>query len=188
MRRRILIRHGEAQNKEKKWLCLFPMTEERQWKCLEEKYGTPKPVQEHEKAVMDYAGFLAERIEKKGIYVNKKLLARSARLHDLARQEKEHAKKGAEILRREGFWEIADVIETHHDLPDEDGYRLDEKTLLFYADKRIKGERMVTLEERFVSSRKKCRCREAVRKHERQWETARVIEQQIITVIGEELR
>jgi uncharacterized protein len=91
--------------------------------------------------------------EKKS--VNKELVVAGALLHDIAKTwsiqtgEKRHDSKGAEILREINLPEIAYIVESHvfFDNFHEDG-PIEERELVFYADKRVKHDQIVSLEDR----------------------------------------
>lgn len=119
-----------------------------------------------------------------------KLLKKAELTHDICRTQKEHAKAGADVLRKEGYEEIAELVEGHHSSEDfggmDSGKRsvLSEKELLFYADKRVQEEKVVSLKERFEGSVWKCRTPEAREKHHRLYEKAREIERKIENLVG----
>lgn len=129
-----------------------------QWPVEEElpylfaQYQTPVPVQEHGKAVAAVALDLAEQIEN--IPINKELLVAACVLHDFARSKKQdHVQEGSRCLRQVGYPKVADLIEGHHDLPQN---AFIEAQLLYLADKLVKGTQTISLAERFALSSQKC--------------------------------
>ncbi|MDO4328760.1 MAG: histidine phosphatase family protein [Lachnospiraceae bacterium] len=143
---------------------------------LFQKYQTSEPVKRHMEAVADFLGRMVDHLEKSGetdwrsgwdAASAKDILIQSALVHDLVRDRKCHAIEGAKVLRSAGYEEIADLVEVHHGLPDREWEILSPKSLLFYADKRVMEDSVVSLDERFQASRVKCKCREAFDKHER---------------------
>lgn len=151
-------------------------------------YRTPEPVRKHMKAVAEFLEQILDQLERRGetqwysgwdAATARKLLIQAALVHDLVRDRKCHAKEGARILRNMGRAEIADLVEAHHDLPEGEWNRLSPKSLLFYADKRVMEDSMVSLEERFRASRQRCKCREAIEKHERLYRQSVEIEKQL---------
>lgn len=115
-------------------------------------------------------------------------LKKAALVHDICRTQSQHAKAGAEVLRKEGYREIAKLVEGHHscknfaDIELRDMFVLSEEELLFYADKRVREERVVSLAERFETSMQKCRTPEAKENHDRLYEKAKGIETKILKV------
>ena len=135
--------------------------------------GTPERVIAHCRAVAEKALRLADRAETAGIPLDRNLLFSAAMLHDIARAEPNHAVLGAAWLRTLGYPDAAVVIAQHHDF---EGDALNEAALLFLADKYLQGDREVSLEERFAKSRSRCESEEALRAHDRRFETAKRIE------------
>ncbi len=118
--------------------------------------GTPAPVIAHGQAVARCAAELAQQLS---FPVDMQLLTAACLLHDLTRGTEDHPRSGAEVLARAGYSALAEVVAVHHDLPEEAGA---EACLLYLADKLVQGERRVSLEERFLASREKCRTPEAL--------------------------
>lgn len=101
--------------------------------------------------------------------LNRARVMKACLLHDLCRAEKQHARVSAEAIRKEGYPAIAVLVAGHH----EAAYRereaqgpLTEAEILFYADKRVLEDGLVSVEERFRESRKKCRSPEACAQHD----------------------
>src|SRR3989338_6350842 len=116
------------------------------------KNKTPFDVIEHSKAVCKVAEKNAGKLIRKGIKLNKKLVMASALLHDIEREKPNHVIKGALLLKKLGYPEIADVIKKHS------LYKLEEKSrqprtweekIVFYSDKRVMDSKIVSLKERF---------------------------------------
>lgn len=138
-------------------------------------------IEAHCRAVAALARRLAEALPQPP---DPELLESAALLHDVARGEDDHARLGAAWLRELGFEKAAAVIAQHHD---PETAELNEATLLFYADKVIRGERPVTLDERFAASLSKCGSPEALAAHARRRACAEDIQKQIIRLCGAEL-
>jgi len=71
-----------------------------------------------------------------------------ALLHDVAKGRPDHAIVGAEILRSMDFPQVATVVGAHTDL-EFSGGQLDESAIVYLADKLVRGESVVTLDQRF---------------------------------------
>ncbi len=88
------------------------------------------------------------------------LVVAGALLHDIAktpclRSGCDHAKAGAEICRSLGFSEIAGIVEEHVLLGPHDPARrgrgcFTAREIIYYADKRVRHEEIVTLDERLL--------------------------------------
>ncbi|MCF0120892.1 MAG: histidine phosphatase family protein [Oscillospiraceae bacterium] len=124
---------------------------------------TPDDVVIHSIAVRDAAIELAEAIGR----TDTEALQAAALLHDMCRTEKNHAKAAADVLFKRGYFNLANIVAAHNDCP-ADG-EIDDKKLLFLADKLVSGDKRVTIEERFSISRKKCADTEALAAHERRY-------------------
>ena len=79
----------------------------------------------------------------------------AALLHDIAKAYPEHPETGARWLRLLGHTGIADIVADHMDLPEEKLGYLNERLIVYLADKQVQGERRVTIEERFAAKREK---------------------------------
>ena len=128
--------------------------------CLDilNKNKTPSNVIEHCKTVCKVAEDIAEKLIKKGIKVNKKLVIAAALLHDIEREKENHRAEGTKLLKSIGLSEVSEVIKKHslYGIEDE---RVQPKTveekIVFYADKRANGNKIVSLKERFEDIKKR---------------------------------
>ncbi|MDP3765412.1 MAG: HDIG domain-containing protein [Nanoarchaeota archaeon] len=121
------------------------------------KNKTPSSVIEHSKTVCKVAEDIAEKLIKKGLKINKELVIAAALLHDVERAKENHVPEGVKLLKSIGFPDIAGVIKKHS------LYKLQQKNrqphtweekIVFYADKRVKGSKIVSLKERFKALEK----------------------------------
>ena len=144
--------------------------------ALLEKYNIPRHIVRHSLAVERVAVFLAKKFNEAGIPVDAGLVSRGALLHDIDKIEtlKEgfghlHGKMGREILEKEGFPEIGKIAEAHHlervlslkpFFPREKSlgksapvgakpFDCWEEKIVYYADKRVNHDKIVSLDERF---------------------------------------
>ena len=111
--------------------------------------GCDERVIRHGQEVARVAETLGERLNRVGCDLNLPLLTASGLLHDLARQEADHAHAGARRLREEGFDAVADLVADHMDLDVGVHSPLSAAAVLYLADKLVCGERWVSLKERF---------------------------------------
>ena len=138
-------------------------------------------VEAHCRAVAQEALRIADALP---LPLDRELLCAAALLHDIARREPQHAALGAAWLRELGFDGAAALTERHHDLQDAG---LDEAAVLFMADKLIREDRRVGLEERFAASEDRCTTAEARAAHARRLSAARKLKQRINTCCGREV-
>ena len=150
-------------------------------KCLDilKENKTPSNVINHSLAVSSFALDLSDKLEKKGIKVNKELIIAASLLHDIERVKDGHVDAGVKLLNQLGFPEVAEVT-SKHTLYQLDGIRLKtaEEKIVFYADKRTKGSKIVSLNERFESLEKKYSIN-----LKKEFEFAKKIEEQIRKIL-----
>ena len=158
--------------------------DEAECRKLWDRCHTPEQVRNHCLAVCEQAMRIGTALNQAGCNLDLNLIRSAALLHDVARTRPEHARAGAEILRREGYPEVAGIIARHHDL--HKTMRLekpDETDVVYLADKMVNGTRVVTLEERFAESRKKCErmadSRAALEAQNRRFEEAKKVENRV---------
>lgn len=162
--------------------------DEEEIRYLYRKYKTPEQVIRHMEAVAEYLDILRGQIEAsykagEGRVLERydwELLKKAALLHDICRTEKDHAKAGAEALRKEGYEKLVDLVREHHSSE----ICTCDSELLFYADKRVQEDRVVSVEERFEASLGKCTTPEAKEKHKKLYEKTKYIETKIKKLIG----
>ena len=152
-------------------------------KQLMEKYEISERVVAHCLAVSELACDWAQRLKKEGIAVDTGLVYAACNLHDIARvaDGENHAQKGAELLDKEGFPAVAELIRQHHDL------ELDaslEAKLLYLADKMIRETEKVSLAQRFESSKAKCRTEEALSAWKSRYDAALKVETELKRLMG----
>lgn len=116
---------------------------------LLERFCGDEAIIRHGRAVADLALLLAARLNRAGLRLDLGLLEGAALVHDIARQEKDHARAGASLLRQAGFGAAADLVAGHMDLTPAPEGEITPRELLYLADKLVQGERRVTLAERF---------------------------------------
>jgi molybdenum cofactor cytidylyltransferase len=115
----------------------------------------PAAIVRHGKAVSEVAQRLAEQLNRAGLHLDVGLARAAGLLHDLAKGAPDHARAGARVLRRLGHLRVAAAVATHMDIERSGGLPLDEAAILYLADKLVCGDRVVSIEERFLAARKK---------------------------------
>jgi putative nucleotidyltransferase with HDIG domain len=106
------------------------------------------PQVHHSRKVAEVAERIALALARSGLSLNLELVRAGALLHDLAKGRPDHAAIGADILRSMDFPRVATVVGAHTEL-DFSGGCLDESAIVYLADKLVRGDSVVTLEQRF---------------------------------------
>lgn len=112
--------------------------------------GTPEPTRRHSAVVAELAIEIAARLAAKGLTIDIDAVRAGALLHDIAKGEPDHALAGAQRVAAFGFGNTAEIVAAHMEMAFEPGQSLDERHLVFLADKLVKGERRVSMEDRFA--------------------------------------
>lgn len=157
----------------------YTLLEQEDLNELYKECGTPENVVRHMVGVADFldeihASLSAERRDR----YNWEVLRKAALLHDVRRTDKNHAKTSADFLVKEGYPELGELVRYHHDSGMQDG-ELTAEEILFYADKRVQEDKVVSVEERFAASKKKCLTEKALEKHSRMYAKTKQIEDKI---------
>ena len=117
------------------------------------KNNVPDNIIAHLMAVCDVSMKICDVLQKRKIKVNRELVAAAAMLHDIKKlQPGEHEIEGANYVSSLGYAEVAVLIKKHglkhcH----EGGFspKTWEEKIVFYADKRVNGNEVVSVNERF---------------------------------------
>ena len=130
----------------------YPSAEE----CMKliEKYEMLPNIVDHSIQVKNVSEAIYNRLIDKS-NINPKLLTASALLHDIAKTKSilennmRHDLLGGEMLRDLGFDDIAVIVENHVVFTgfDDEG-PLTEKEIIYYADKRVMHDKIVTIDVR----------------------------------------
>ena len=122
--------------------------------CYEIMKGRMLPnIKEHSEQVLKVAMAILENL-KPDLKIDKSLVAAASLLHDITKTrslstKEEHDTTGGLLLRELGFPNVAEIIEEHVELNHYDlNAELTEKEIVFYADKRVTHNQIVTIEER----------------------------------------
>lgn len=100
----------------------------------------------HSVAVATLAEKLAFRALDRGFPVSLRLVEAGALLHDVERKSgSDHAEKGSSLLKKMGFPKVADIVGTHMDLPAEAIAQMDERAIVYLADKLTCGEEQTSI-------------------------------------------
>lgn len=124
--------------------------DEAECAAMQDAVGTPEATRRHCAVVAQLATEIAERLAAKGLLVDLDAVRAGALLHDIAKTEPDHAAAGARHVAAFGFADTAEIVASHMQIAYEPGQPIDERHLVFLADKLVKGERRVGLDERFA--------------------------------------
>ncbi len=124
--------------------------------CLElmEQYGMLDNIKAHSIMVEKIATLIGQGLKDAGMDISLEKVVAGALLHDIGKSlclntGDDHEAKGREICLKNHLHEIADIVGEHVRLKD---YHLDspmsEKEIVYYADKRVNDDKVVSLEER----------------------------------------
>ena len=125
-------------------------------KCykLMRRYGMLENIVSHSVVVAGIAHLMAAALNSAGIHVSVARATAGALLHDIGKTQTlgtdmDHADLGRRICLSHRLDEIADLVGEHIFLknPDLDGMYT-EKEIVYYADKRVNHDRVVSLDER----------------------------------------
>jgi uncharacterized protein len=122
--------------------------------ALMARYEMLANIRDHSIMVEKVASLIARGLFETGMNISFEIVTAGALMHDISktlclRSGGDHAAEGREICLENNFEEIADIVGEHVILRN---YRWDEaineKEIVYYADKRVNHERIVSLEER----------------------------------------
>jgi uncharacterized protein len=115
----------------------------------------PPHIQRHSCMVAEIALFLGRLLNRNSIRLDLKLLEAGSLLHDIGKPRslftgERHEELGAVMLEKQGYGVLASIVREHVSL---DTARangpITESIMVNYADKRVRHDEVVTLEDRF---------------------------------------
>jgi len=120
--------------------------------ALMAKYAMLSNIVDHSFQVMNVALAIADNL-RDDVCIDRNAVIAGALLHDTTKtrsiQTKEkHAASGGELLRELGYPRIAEIVEQHVVLDLNPAGPVLEKEIVYYADKRVMHDKIVTLDER----------------------------------------
>lgn len=128
---------------------------EAQCLALLRKYTTPEHIIMHSVRVCEVGKVVAEGLIRGSNEVDRDLVRAACLLHDIAKYpcivsgEGFHDRKGEEMLTAEGLPAVGRIVGQHVHLRDSYEESVNEAHVLFYGDKRVVHDRLVTVEQRF---------------------------------------
>jgi alpha-ribazole phosphatase len=134
--------------------------------------------------VAELAGMLTARLNDAGLALSLPLIVAAGLLHDIAKGQPDHAAAGAALLVGMGYPLVSAVVAKHMDIQSP-GPSVDEADLIYFADKCVEEDRVVSLEERFERSLRRHADRPGVRKKVlERLESAKNIAKRIEALLG----
>lgn len=112
------------------------------------KYGTPDHVIGHCLAVSEVGKRMAQAINQHGGHLDEALIWSAGRIHDVMRTEDNHGEVAAEMLVKEGYPDEAQIVRHHMHYQFHAIDQLDETDIMCLADRLVKEDRYVGLDER----------------------------------------
>ncbi|MCK5783653.1 MAG: HDIG domain-containing protein [Desulfobacterales bacterium] len=111
---------------------------------------------DHSCQVCNVAVFLADHLIKNGLHLNRELIRAAAILHDITKTRsfetgEDHARTGGQLLIEMGYPEVGNIIRQHVALDNSvNSGEPDETDIVNYADKRVRHDRIVSLDQRMA--------------------------------------
>lgn len=118
-------------------------------------YGMLDNIRNHSILVARVAALLVDNIRQPGAPLSRERAVAGALLHDIGKTacletEDDHAECGREICLAHDMAEIAEIVAQHVILRDTDLAVFTEEEVVYYADKRVNHDQVVSLEERLA--------------------------------------
>ena len=110
------------------------------------------PIARHGRQVARVAEILASALQEAGVELDAGMIRAAALVHDLAKGTADHARAGAERLHALGFSAVAEIVACHHEILIDPRRPITAAEVVYLADKRVAGDRLVGLEERFAEA------------------------------------
>ncbi|MCX5872403.1 MAG: HD domain-containing protein [Deltaproteobacteria bacterium] len=124
--------------------------------ALLRKHRTPDHIIRHCQMVWEVGRFLGESLVRENLHVDMLLLRASCLLHDIGKYPcilsgaKNHDVLGEQILEQEGLLNVGRIVSQHVILRSQKNRPIGEEHIVFYADKRVIHDEIVSLENRFT--------------------------------------
>jgi uncharacterized protein len=157
---------------------------------LMERYGMLDNIVAHSLEVSKVALFLSEELNRKGQRIDVRLVEAAALLHDIAktvclRTKEDHTHAGYCLLKEIGYDRIGEIVAQHVWLQKEGNPdSVSEEEVVNYADKRVRHDQIVSLDERFVDLRKRYgKDSKSIAYLERMEKASLVVEQKIFLIL-----
>jgi uncharacterized protein len=157
---------------------------------LMERYGMLGNIVAHSLEVTRVALFLSAELNKRGQKIDLGLVEAASLLHDIAKTQclqtkRDHTQAGYQLLREIGYEKVGEIVAQHVWLSGEGNSTcLSEEEVVNYADKRVRHDQIVSLEERFQDLKNRYgRDERSIDYLERLEETIREVENKIFLIL-----
>ncbi|HSB07725.1 MAG TPA: HDIG domain-containing protein [Thermodesulfobacteriota bacterium] len=123
---------------------------------LMERHGMLENIIAHSLQVTKVALFLSMELNQKGQTIDLRLVEAGSLLHDIAKTvciktKEDHTQAGCRLLKEIGYERVGEIVAQHVWLKKEGDFAfVSEEEVVNYADKRVRHDQIVTLEERFL--------------------------------------
>jgi putative nucleotidyltransferase with HDIG domain len=145
-------------------------------------------IMEHSRMVARISLMFTRELERRGVALNPELVLAVGLLHDIAKGTPDHARVGAERVRRLGFGVVADAIASHRDMDVAFDAPVTEAEVVYLADKFVRGDRIGTLETRYEEAmRRYGNCAEAAEALHGRFQRALRSKRRIEGILGRDL-
>ncbi|MDR3566388.1 MAG: HD domain-containing protein [Syntrophobacteraceae bacterium] len=146
----------------------------------------PQKLIAHCRMVAEVALMLAVRLKAAGLPLDLPLVKAGGVLHDIAKGlHPDHSAAGAELLEQMGCRRVARIVASHTDIEPKRSQPPDESDVVYLADKLVKCDRLVSLEERFEGAFKKFAGNpEVLSSVQRRLRDAKTISDQLAHILG----
>ena len=124
------------------------MIDKETQKRLFDEFGTPEHVRRHCDAVAEVAVRIGRALNGANYDLDLELIEGAARVHDIARTEKNHAFVGAEFLIEKGYPYEAILVRSHMNHPFGSVKVIREQDVLCLADRVVREDEYVGIEKR----------------------------------------
>jgi molybdenum cofactor cytidylyltransferase len=115
---------------------------------LEEILAVDARIVSHGRAVAAAAVKLGDALNRAGCRLDLSLLESAGLVHDIARNQPDHARVGARMVADLGYPLVADIVASHMDIAIQSN-ALTEAEVVYLADKLVEGDRFVGVKDRF---------------------------------------
>ncbi len=160
---------------------------DRECEALLVQFGVPEKVAAHSRLVAQLARLLAVHLNLAGLGLNLDLIVAAGYLHDLAKGQRDHARRAGQIVTKLGYPQLAEAVASHMDIRHKRGV-LREADLVYLADKCVEGDQLVPFEDHFRQSTEKyAGSPEILKAVGKRLNNARLIQETVEKVLGQTL-
>ncbi|MDO4567044.1 MAG: HD domain-containing protein [Oscillospiraceae bacterium] len=117
---------------------------------LFEEFSLLENIRDHCERVAAVSELIALRCVEAGVALDLALIKSAALLHDLMKLEPKHADAAANLLASRGYEAAAEIVREHMNPERESRLALDEAAIVYLADKLIRNDDPVSVEERYA--------------------------------------